>query len=146
MMLDYRGQVAEATGANFSFVKDGVIHTPPELPLSSIARQIEFTKHHGIELVERAIFPEELRSLSECFPTGLAAEVTLYPKSAVSPHVGDDLGDADERLHGGNLSGRCNRRRIRPQPIMPLRPGAYVHRAVSLSSVQRARTFSVPWP
>jgi branched-chain amino acid aminotransferase len=79
MMLDYRGRVAEATGANVFFVKDGVIHTPdPDCFLNGITRQtvIELAKRRGIEVIERAIMPEELSDFSECFLTGSAAEVT----------------------------------------------------------------------
>ncbi|QWW66627.1 hypothetical protein [Rhizobium sp. WYJ-E13] len=62
MMLDYRGQVAEATGANFSFVKDGVLHTPPRIASQQHRRRIELTKHHGVEVVEREIFLKEVRA------------------------------------------------------------------------------------
>ena len=79
MMLDWRGQVAEATGANVFFVKNGVIHTPkPDCFLDGITRRsvIELAKARGYELVERAIMPEEMSDFSECFLTGTAAEVT----------------------------------------------------------------------
>lgn len=79
MMLDYRGRVAEATGANIFFIKDGVIHTPdPDCFLNGITRQtvIELAKRRGIEVIERPIMPEELTEFSECFLTGSAAEVT----------------------------------------------------------------------
>ncbi len=79
MMLDYRGRVAEATGANVFFVKDGVIHTPdPDCFLNGITRQtvIDLAKRRGIEVVVRPIMPEELSDFSECFLTGSAAEVT----------------------------------------------------------------------
>jgi branched-chain amino acid aminotransferase len=79
MMLDYRGRVAEATGANVFFVKDGALHTPdPDCFLNGITRQtvIELAKRRGIEVIERAIMPEELSTFSECFLTGSAAEVT----------------------------------------------------------------------
>jgi len=79
MMLDYRGRVAEATGANIFFVKDGVIHTPdPDCFLNGITRQtvIELAKRRGIKVIERAIMPQELADFSECFLTGSAAEVT----------------------------------------------------------------------
>ncbi|MGQ3673023.1 branched-chain amino acid aminotransferase [Xanthobacter sp. TB0136] len=79
MMLDYRGYVAECTGANIFFVKDGVIHTPtPDCFLNGITRQtvIELAKREGIEVVERHIKPEELATFTECFVTGTAAEVT----------------------------------------------------------------------
>lgn len=79
MMLDYRGYVAECTGANIFFVKDGVIHTPtPDCFLDGITRRtvIELARRHGLEVVERHILPEELSGFSECFITGTAAEVT----------------------------------------------------------------------
>lgn len=87
MMLDYRGQVAEATGANIFFVKDGVIHTPtPDCFLNGITRQtvIELARRRGYQVVERAIMPEELSTFSECFLTGSAAEVT--PVSEIGPY------------------------------------------------------------
>ncbi|WP_312797129.1 branched-chain amino acid aminotransferase [Tianweitania sp.] len=79
LMLDWRGQVAEATGANVFFVKDGQLHTPDaDCFLNGITRQtvIELAKRRGITVNERAIQPEELSSFSECFLTGTAAEVT----------------------------------------------------------------------
>ncbi|MCB1522431.1 MAG: branched-chain amino acid aminotransferase [Hyphomicrobiaceae bacterium] len=79
LMLDYRGRVAECTGANIFFVKDRVIHTPtPDCFLDGITRRtvIELAKARGFEVVERVIAPEELSSFSECFLTGTAAEVT----------------------------------------------------------------------
>lgn len=79
LMLDWRGQVAEATGANIFFVKDGVLHTPkPDCFLDGITRRtiIDLAKRRGIEVVERAILPEEMADFSECFLCGTAAEVT----------------------------------------------------------------------
>jgi branched-chain amino acid aminotransferase len=79
LMLDWRGQVAEATGANVFFVKDGKIHTPtPDCFLNGITRQtvIGLAKDRGIDVVERVIMPEELSSFEQCFVTGTAAEVT----------------------------------------------------------------------
>ncbi|MFG1418648.1 branched-chain amino acid aminotransferase [Xanthobacter sp. V0B-10] len=79
MMLDYRGYVAECTGANIFFVKDGVIHTPlADCFLDGITRKtvIELAHRNGIEVQERHIKPEELAGFSECFVTGTAAEVT----------------------------------------------------------------------
>ncbi|AOF91111.1 branched-chain amino acid aminotransferase [Sinorhizobium sp. RAC02] len=87
LMLDYRGQVAEATGANVFFVKDGVIHTPvPDCFLDGITRRtvIELAKRRGYQIVERVIMPEELSDFSECFLTGSAAEVT--PVSEIGPY------------------------------------------------------------
>lgn len=79
LMLDWRGQVAECTGANVFFVKDGVIHTPtPDCFLDGITRRtvIGLAKDRGIEVVERAIMPEELEGFEQCFICGTAAEVT----------------------------------------------------------------------
>ena len=79
MMLDWQGRVAECTGANIFFVRDGAVHTPiADCFLDGITRQtvIELAKRRGLEVVERRIMPEELSSFSECFITGSAAEVT----------------------------------------------------------------------
>ena len=87
LMLDWRGQVAEATGANVFFVKDGVIHTPtPDCFLDGITRRtvIDLAKRRGYEVVERAILPEELEGFEQCFLTGTAAEVT--PVSEIGPY------------------------------------------------------------
>jgi branched-chain amino acid aminotransferase len=79
LMMDWRGQIAEATGANVFFVRDGALHTPtPDCFLDGITRRtvIGLAKARGIEVIERAIFPNELATFSECFLTGSAAEVT----------------------------------------------------------------------
>jgi branched-chain amino acid aminotransferase len=79
MMLDWRGRVAECTGANIFFIKDGKIHTPiADCFLSGITRAtaIALAKKRGIEVIERRIMPDELATFSECFITGTAAEVT----------------------------------------------------------------------
>ena len=79
MMLDWEGRVAECTGANIFFIKDGTIHTPiADCFLAGITRAtaIDLAKRRGIEVVERRIMPEELSGFSECFITGTAAEVT----------------------------------------------------------------------
>ncbi len=79
MMYDYRGYVAEATGANIFFVKDGVVHTPlPDAFLNGITRQtvIGMLKARGIEVVERHIMADELVGFEQCWLTGTAAEVT----------------------------------------------------------------------
>jgi branched-chain amino acid aminotransferase len=79
IMLDYRGQIAEATGANVFFYKDGVLHTPkPDCFLDGITRQtaIELAGKRGIEVKERAIMPEELEGFEQAFITGTAAEIT----------------------------------------------------------------------
>jgi len=79
LMLDYRGRVAECTGANVFFIKDGVLHTPiADCFLDGITRRtvIALAKARGYEVVERIIMPDELGDFSECFITGTAAEVT----------------------------------------------------------------------
>lgn len=79
LMFDYRGYVAEATGANMFFVKDGEVHTPkPDCFLNGITRQtvIEMLKNKGVNVIERHIMPEELEGFEQCWLTGTAAEVT----------------------------------------------------------------------
>ena len=79
MMFDYRGYVAEATGANIFFVKDGEVHTPdPDCFLNGITRQtvVGMLKDKQIKVHERHIMPEELESFEQCWLTGTAAEVT----------------------------------------------------------------------
>jgi branched-chain amino acid aminotransferase len=79
LMLDWRGQVAECTGANIFFVKNGEIHTPtPDCFLDGITRQtvIDLARRRNFTVNERAILPDELSGMEECFITGTAAEVT----------------------------------------------------------------------
>ena len=79
LMLDYRGYVAEATGANVFFIKGKDITTPkPDCFLNGITRQtlIALAKENGFTVTERHIMPEELSQFDECFLTGTAAEVT----------------------------------------------------------------------
>jgi branched-chain amino acid aminotransferase len=80
LMLDWRGQIAEATGANIFLVfGDGKLHTPtPDCFLNGITRQtvIKLAHARGIEVIERAIMPTELKTATEVFLTGTAAEVT----------------------------------------------------------------------
>jgi branched-chain amino acid aminotransferase len=85
MMLDWEGRVAECTGANIFFVKDGKIHTPiADCFLDGITRRtvIALAKKRGFEVIERRIMPDELSSFSECFITGTAAEVTAVAEIA----------------------------------------------------------------
>jgi branched-chain amino acid aminotransferase len=87
LMLDWRGHVAECTGANIFFIKDGVLHTPtPDCFLDGITRRtvIGLAGRRGLKVVERTIMPEELGTFSECFLVGTAAEVT--PVSEIGPH------------------------------------------------------------
>ncbi|MBU6297222.1 MAG: branched-chain amino acid aminotransferase [Alphaproteobacteria bacterium] len=87
MMLDYRGLVAEATGANIFFVKDGTLHTPtPDCFLNGITRKsvMALARARQIPVAERHIEPHEMANFSECFLTGSAAEVT--PVSEIGPY------------------------------------------------------------
>jgi branched-chain amino acid aminotransferase len=79
MMFDYRGYVAEATGANIFFVKDGEVHTPtPDAILNGITRQtvIAMLRDKGINAIERRIEAADLEGFEQCFLTGTAAEIT----------------------------------------------------------------------
>jgi branched-chain amino acid aminotransferase len=87
LMLDWRGRVAEATGANIFFVKDGALHTPvPDCFLDGITRRtvMDLARKRGIEVVERAIWPEEMQGFQQAFLTGTAAEVT--PVQSIGPY------------------------------------------------------------
>jgi branched-chain amino acid aminotransferase len=80
LMFDWRGQVAEATGANAFFIKDGALYTPtPDCFLNGITRQtvMDLARRRGAEVVEKAIWPEELEGFQQMFITGSAAEVTF---------------------------------------------------------------------
>ena len=98
MMYDYRGYVAEATGANIFFVKDGEVHTPKaDAFLNGITRQtvIGMLKDMQIKVHERHILPEELESFQQCWLTGTAAEVTPVGQ------IGDynfEVGDLTRRV------------------------------------------------
>ena len=86
IMLDWRGRVAETTGANIFFVAEGRLHTPvPDCFLDGITRRtvMDLARRRGVEVVERAIWPEELEQFEQCFLTGTAAEVT--PVRSIGP-------------------------------------------------------------
>lgn len=93
LMYDWRGHVAECTGANVFFIKGDEIHTPtPDCFLDGITRKtvIALAKRRGLTVSERTILPDELDSFEQCFITGTAAEVT--PVSEIGPytfHVGE---------------------------------------------------------
>jgi len=79
LMLDYRGYVAEGTGANIFFIKNNDIHTPiPDCFLNGITRQavIKMAMEQGFKITERHILPEEINNYDEAFLTGTAAEIT----------------------------------------------------------------------
>ena len=87
LMLDWRGYVAETTGANVFLVRDGAIHTPtPDCFLDGITRRsvMGLARSMGLEVIERHITAEELGTFSEVFITGTAAEVT--PVSEIGEH------------------------------------------------------------
>jgi len=79
LMLDYRGYVAEGTGANIFFIKENNIHTPiPDCFLNGITRQtvIEMATKQGFNITERHIMPNQISEYDEAFLTGTAAEIT----------------------------------------------------------------------
>lgn len=105
MMFDYRGYVAEATGANMFFVKDGEVHTPKaDCFLNGITRQtvIKMLKEKGVAVNERHIMPEELEGFEQCWLTGTAAEVT--PVGQIGDYnfevgaLARDISDSYEKL------------------------------------------------
>jgi branched-chain amino acid aminotransferase len=86
LMFDWRGRVAEATGANIFFVADGTLHTPvPDCFLDGITRRtiMDLARRRGVEVKERPIWPEELETFQQAFLTGTAAEVT--PVQSIGP-------------------------------------------------------------
>jgi branched-chain amino acid aminotransferase len=88
MMLDWQGRVAECTGANIFFTRDGAIHTPiADCFLNGLTRQtvIDIAKQQGLDVIERRIMPEELTTFNECFIVGSAAEVT--PVAEIGPYT-----------------------------------------------------------
>ena len=114
MMLDWQGRVAECTGANIFFIKDGKIHTPiADCFLAGITRAtaIMLAKKRGIEVIERRIMPDELSGFSECFITGTAAEVTAvseiaqwkFTPAAITRQLMDDYTKAT-RASAANLT------------------------------------------
>lgn len=108
LMLDYRGQLAESTGANIFLVQNGEIHTPtPDCFLNGITRQtvIDLARKRGIKVTERAIMPEELAKSQEMFLTGTAAEVTPVSevdeyKFTVGPVTRALMDDYDKLVNG----------------------------------------------
>jgi branched-chain amino acid aminotransferase len=98
LMFDWRGQVAEATGANAFFIKEGKLFTPtPDCFLNGITRQtvMDLARRRGVEVEERAIWPDELESFEQMFITGSAAEVTFV--QSVGPW-NFEIGDLSRQL------------------------------------------------
>jgi len=109
LMLDYRGRIAESTGANIFLVQNGELHAPEaDCFLNGITRQtvMELARRRGIKVVERAIMPEELAKTDEVFLTGTAAEVTpvqsiddyKFTVGAVTRGLAEDY-DREVRAH-----------------------------------------------
>ncbi|MBW4961575.1 branched-chain amino acid aminotransferase [Sulfitobacter sp. CW3] len=105
LFMDYRGYVAEATGANIFFVKDGEVHTPlADCFLNGLTRQtvIGMLKEKGLTVHERRIMPEELEGFEQCWLTGTAAEVT--PVGQIADYTFEvgaltrDISEAYEKL------------------------------------------------
>lgn len=105
LFMDYRGYVAEATGANIFFVKNGEVHTPlADCFLNGITRRtiIGMLKDKGLTVHERHIMPEELEGFEQCWLTGTAAEVT--PVGEIGPYrfevgaITRDISESYERL------------------------------------------------
>ena len=98
LMFDWRGQVAEGTGANVFFVRNGSLHTPtPDCFLDGITRRtvMDLARRRGVEVVERAIWPEELEEFEQMFITGSAAEVTFVQSAGPWRF---DIGDLSRQL------------------------------------------------
>ncbi|HPF23327.1 MAG TPA: branched-chain amino acid aminotransferase [Hyphomonas sp.] len=109
LMLDYRGQVAEATGANIFFVRDGALHTPtPDCFLNGLTRQtaIKLAKERQIEVIERAIMPDELPTFSECFITGSAAEITPVAEIGVHRYKPGQISEALVNDYSNLVNGK----------------------------------------
>lgn len=111
LMLDYRGYLAELTGANVFLIRDGAIHTPlADCFLNGITRQtvIKLARQRGFEVIERHITPDELPTFSECFITGSAAEVTAVAEMAGHTfrpgNITGALADDYDRLVHGKLA------------------------------------------
>jgi branched-chain amino acid aminotransferase len=106
LFLDWRGQIAEATGANIFFVIDGKLHTPtPDCFLDGITRRtvIGLARARQIPVIERAMLPEDMGKASEAFLTGSAAEITpigeieggyRYTPGAITKQLIEDFDNA----------------------------------------------------
>jgi branched-chain amino acid aminotransferase len=113
LMFDWRGQVAEATGANAFFVRDGQLHTPtPDCFLDGITRRtvMDLARNRGVEVVERAIWPEELESFEQMFLTGSAAEVTFVGSAGPWNFEVGDLSRQLAKDYDDTVNGRIPNR------------------------------------
>jgi len=113
LMFDWRGQVAEATGANVFFVRDGELHTPtPDCFLDGITRRtvMDLARNRGVEVHERAIWPEELESFEQMFLTGSAAEVTCVGSAGPWNFEVGDLSRQLAKDYDDTVNGRLPNR------------------------------------
>ncbi|HVF36777.1 MAG TPA: aminotransferase class IV, partial [Sphingomicrobium sp.] len=111
LMFDWRGQVAEATGANAFFIREGKLYTPtPDCFLDGITRRtvMDLARRHGVEVIEKAIWPEELETFEQMFITGSAAEVTLVQSAGPWNFVVGDLSRQLQRDYDELVNGRLN--------------------------------------
>ena len=120
LMLDWQGRVAECTGANVFFTRDGALHTPiADCFLDGITRRtvIDLAKKRGLEVQERRIMPDELPSFNECFICGTGAEVTPGRRDRPAPlHAGQHLAHPDRGLCGGSAPSNLIRKGCPPRP------------------------------
>ena len=113
LMFDWRGQVAEATGANVFFVRDGELHTPtPDCFLDGITRRtvMDLARNRGVEVVEREIWPDELESFEQMFLTGSAAEVTFVGSAGPWNFEVGDLSRQLAKDYDDTVNGRIPNR------------------------------------
>jgi len=113
LMFDWRGQVAEATGANVFFVRDGELHTPtPDCFLDGITRRtvMDLARNRGVEVHERAIWPEELESFEQMVLTGSAAEVTFVGSAGPWNFEVGDLSRQLAKDYDDTVNGRLPNR------------------------------------
>ena len=148
LMLDWRGRIAECTGANIFLVKDGVIHTPdPDCFLDGITRRtvIELAKKRGYEIVERAIMPDELGDVLGGVPHRhrRRGDAGLRDRSASVTSRG-----RSPRRCSTTTWPRCSRRAKRPSKSTGVAPGRGVPRPVGPGSARScvAATAHLPAP
>jgi branched-chain amino acid aminotransferase len=113
LMFDWRGQVAEATGANVFFVRDGELHTPtPDCFLDGITRRtvMDLARNRGVKVVEREIWPEELESFEQMFLTGSAAEVSFVGSAGPWNFEVGDLSRQLAKDYDDTVNGRIPNR------------------------------------
>ena len=102
LMYDWRGRVAECTGANIFFIKDGgcIPRRPTASSTASRGARDRLAKKRGLQVIERTIMPDELGTFSECFLVGTAAGGDAGVRDRPAQPARQDLRDADQRLHG----------------------------------------------